>query len=575
MTQLEKALNKLPITKPLRKELYRGIISNNLTKVTWKELKDLRDNSQLIPGCWYRMTDYKTIVAPSNEYKSAGHQFDLIILATDVNKLSEDCKACRHEGDTYFPEDTNFEAWEVKYCIDNDASRFSWSSQKGSKYIKADIYADLTLLRLGIIDAKNQVQLIHNEHTDVLPGFPIELAGFVMGAYIQIYVENKTGDNVNACIALPEGSVPPGIPPYFPIVLNNVSFLTTEEEGKGCIYLLQDDNFNVVGHDFKNIMFKATKINIQGLIDYFENNTNNYITTKIKDMSAEEKTEFINTFGIFTKDADIPGFTNDDEEVYLYNFSEYDGKTKIVKDLSICNSDKILVKDNNLNVSVPNLNSTIVVLNPQESITIFGLKMDKHYANNNNVINGGVNRAVFGTYIQYNTFLGDISNLNVCNSFNNNVLCGDIANVTVGSMFAGNYIKAYIHNSDFKNLINSNIIEGYIVGSTIGNNVIANTFNGINPGSIYRTVIADKLDNCIFEKTLNSSFVNNDIQYVHFLNTILNSIISPGIWGDVSNKIHLEITIPLSSDILCRAVNKTAYAVKLADLDIARPATQQ
>ena len=108
---------------------------SKLQKVTYAELKNLRDNSQLIPGCWYRMTDYETIVAPSKEYKSAGHQFDLIILATDINKLSEDCKACRHEGDTYFPEDTNFEAWEVKYCIDNDVNNYDWVNDKNSKGI--------------------------------------------------------------------------------------------------------------------------------------------------------------------------------------------------------------------------------------------------------------------------------------------------------------------------------------------------------------------------------------------------------------------------------------------------------
>lgn len=67
-------------------------------ETTYSELKSLRDNSQLIPGCWYRITDYECTTIQENT-KSAGHKFDILVLATSVNTLSEEAKAIQHEGD--------------------------------------------------------------------------------------------------------------------------------------------------------------------------------------------------------------------------------------------------------------------------------------------------------------------------------------------------------------------------------------------------------------------------------------------------------------------------------------------
>ena len=40
---------------------------------------------------------------------------------------NEAARAIRRAGDTCFPSDTLFEAWELKYCIDNDTDRFAWA----------------------------------------------------------------------------------------------------------------------------------------------------------------------------------------------------------------------------------------------------------------------------------------------------------------------------------------------------------------------------------------------------------------------------------------------------------------
>lgn len=97
-----------------------------LTNITYSELKSLRDNSGLIPGKQYRITDYNTTVADIR-CAVGNHQFDIIVVADDENHLNEAARAIKHEGDTYFPETTKFEAWELKYCLDNDTERFDWA----------------------------------------------------------------------------------------------------------------------------------------------------------------------------------------------------------------------------------------------------------------------------------------------------------------------------------------------------------------------------------------------------------------------------------------------------------------
>lgn len=69
-----------------------------MVEVTYSELKSLRDNKQLTPGCWYRITDYETTTSQNNT-QSAGHLFDVIVLALDNKTLSEEAFACHSERD--------------------------------------------------------------------------------------------------------------------------------------------------------------------------------------------------------------------------------------------------------------------------------------------------------------------------------------------------------------------------------------------------------------------------------------------------------------------------------------------
>ena len=72
------------------------IPSELMQEVTYSELKNLRDNGELIPGLSYRITDYDCMT--SEDYTiSTKHKFDIIVTADDEHTLNENARAAHHE----------------------------------------------------------------------------------------------------------------------------------------------------------------------------------------------------------------------------------------------------------------------------------------------------------------------------------------------------------------------------------------------------------------------------------------------------------------------------------------------
>ena len=106
----------------------------SVKSVTWTEIKQLRDAGHLDDGTLYRITDYETTVANDPEARSAGHPFDLVVMALDAGTLSERAWAMRSARDTagYFA-GAKLESWQVWYCLDNDTTRFQWADTATGK----------------------------------------------------------------------------------------------------------------------------------------------------------------------------------------------------------------------------------------------------------------------------------------------------------------------------------------------------------------------------------------------------------------------------------------------------------
>ena len=101
--------------------------------VTYAELKALRDGGELVPGMWYRITDYVTMI---NEYitastgevipthtKSAGHPFDVVVMAISASEISQDARAIQHEGDEYFA-NRDLNSWQIRYRFTDLSKHF-------------------------------------------------------------------------------------------------------------------------------------------------------------------------------------------------------------------------------------------------------------------------------------------------------------------------------------------------------------------------------------------------------------------------------------------------------------------
>ena len=115
-----------------------------LEEITYAELKVKRDGGQLTPGGQYRITDYVCTTTQA-ESQAVSHPFDIIVVADSASVLNENARACLHDGDDYYSaqdHQANLEAWELKYCIDNDDNRFAWADTVNGKgviyYMKDD-----------------------------------------------------------------------------------------------------------------------------------------------------------------------------------------------------------------------------------------------------------------------------------------------------------------------------------------------------------------------------------------------------------------------------------------------------
>lgn len=109
-------------------------LTDSTIPITYSELVQLRDLGVLYPGATYRITDYQCS-SSDDETSVHGARFDILVRATDNDKLSEHCGALKNISDNYFPDETAFDAWEIWYCLDNDTSRFGWASSSGKGVI--------------------------------------------------------------------------------------------------------------------------------------------------------------------------------------------------------------------------------------------------------------------------------------------------------------------------------------------------------------------------------------------------------------------------------------------------------
>ena len=224
-----------------------------MINITYANLVELCNNSQLIAGTQYRITDFVTTTAQENT-RSAGHQFDVIVTADNENTLNEVARACLHEGETYFSEaGANLAAWQIWYCLDNDAERFAWAlgESNTSAYVLCegdDIPDEVRnlIIKVNVIDdafVQNDIKVLFKY--DLADATEIYLAE-------DGYVYNEAERSIGRY---------------------------SIQNGKGVIYRMIDEWNNDIPYDFKNIQFKRNLNFDDGLAQFSEDSVETWVYT--------------------------------------------------------------------------------------------------------------------------------------------------------------------------------------------------------------------------------------------------------------------------------------------------------
>lgn len=250
--------------------------TNAVIPITYTELVKLRDSKQLIPGQYYKIIDYCTSVdSILAGYKSANHQFDIVVHAIDNNLLAHQAYAARHEGDTYF-ENSDLNKWVLHYTLDN----VNWSST-GKTVLELDGWNLILESDLQVISEIKQqiIQSVYDMYNE--DGYfyindercttPEDFLTFLFNTYKYIAFDEyyeyvyllddiSINNTVNIYVYGMEG--------YFYTLENSLFNVIQSQPGTGCITYMEDEHHNIAYYDFKNIlMARYTEFELDADID--------------------------------------------------------------------------------------------------------------------------------------------------------------------------------------------------------------------------------------------------------------------------------------------------------------------
>lgn len=212
-----------------------------MTSITYAELRALRDAGSLVPGMFYRITDYECTTAQENT-RAMSHNFYIIVQALSCDTLSEIAKADINTSgnDEYFVDaGANVPAWEIKYCLDNDTTRFAWALDgQAITNLESGCSGGEPLVRQASFDGRCEEAI--GEPTEYYYAWGTQSDVDDDDIHDFIYSKNETITNGEIVYNSSEGEEQ-----------------TAEViEGMGVIYYMKDEHGNECPYDFKNIQFK-------------------------------------------------------------------------------------------------------------------------------------------------------------------------------------------------------------------------------------------------------------------------------------------------------------------------------
>ena len=386
--------------------------------VTHAELVALRDNGELVPGQRYRITDY-TCTTKQPETHSAGHVFDIIVTADDVSTLNENARAVKHTGDTYFS-GSKLSTWKLKYCLDNDITRFAWAdteSGKGVIYYLEDEFGNLAEYDFKNIQFKRFRATIKKEY------------------------EEKLGDS---------------------------KFMLLQDNGEGW-YDINDSVFELDSDDYLwcYTFHDIINGNKDGSLNHFDGEVYNprgvFKNSILCNRISVSYDEILHT------------------ALYLSNIVHYvtlpTGDDYDTEGIWTCGNE-FGIECQNLTFSKKCRNSKFIgsIRNTTFGGGIYGATFGGNIGNT--TFGGYIERTTFGGYIGYTTFGGNINGATFGGYIWDTTFGGYIDSTTFGGYINGATFGGYIGNATFGGYVRFTTFGGDIEGTTFGGNIWDTTFGG-------------------------------------------------------------------------------------------------
>lgn len=272
--------------------------STEALPVSYSDLVSKRNNGELVPGMWYRITDYHTTTTQENT-SSANHLFEILVQALTENTLSEDAKAHVDKIDFKHVE------YLQLYSYDNNGNEtFINTVDNKSDSPTTFVNSGTTDSPSTVFDLTDSSIYLYNDNRGYF-----EKYGFRW-----YFPDNDLFLNNQDC-ARGKGYFNSSNLSAWEIkyCLDNDTdrFAWADPGGYGVIYYLKDEFNNSAPYDFKNIQFKPTFIR-----DSFTSSSVysklNYI--KYADITSNGFGSAVTNNIIETPDAFYYTFTNGDNE---------------------------------------------------------------------------------------------------------------------------------------------------------------------------------------------------------------------------------------------------------------------
>lgn len=273
-------------------DLLSGFAPETMIETTWAALRELRDNSQLVKGAWYRITDYNFVTTKLG-MQSGNHPFDIVLLAISKSMLSESGYACKHAGDHYFEREVTEGGIEWLYTIYVDDYAESYGDEPVDHVDdihSTDVFCNHTYDISPVtgdevpvlfktdgeeysIDEPDYDDRFYYEGTYDLDGDEYDMWGKYeydqdneKWVFLQQYALTPivVEDGELIVSPIPETKIVPVNMNAWELkyCLDNDKklFDWAETDGKGVIYYLKDEFGNEAPYDFKNVLFRRKNI---------------------------------------------------------------------------------------------------------------------------------------------------------------------------------------------------------------------------------------------------------------------------------------------------------------------------